>query len=158
MERTLIIGIGNQVLQDEGFGLHAIKRINPAQLPENVDVADGGTAGLHLMGLLQNYDKIVVIDAALDDNPVGTLRVLKPEYGEFPPLITAHEIGLKDTLEALELTGFKPDVTLVVCSVERFTELGVELSAPVEAAIPRAVNLALEAVGVSTCSCGQDSH
>lgn len=150
MQRTLIIGIGNMVLQDEGFGLHAIKRIDPATLPEGVDIADGGTAGLHLMGLLQDYEKIIVIDAALDDNPVGTVRVLKPRYGEFPPLITAHEIGLKDTLEALELTGFKPDVTLVVCSVRKFNSLGTELSPEVDAAIAPAINMALEAAGCHT--------
>ncbi len=138
------------VLQDEGFGLHAIKRIDPATLPEGVDIADGGTAGLHLMGLLQDYEKIIVIDAALDDNPVGTVRVLKPRYGEFPPLITAHEIGLKDTLEALELTGFKPDVTLVVCSVRKFNSLGTELSPEVDAAIAPAINMALEAAGCHT--------
>lgn len=158
MPRTLIIGIGNLVLQDEGFGLHAIKQIDADALPPHVDIADGGTAGLHLMGLLQNYDKIIVLDAALDNNPPGTVRMLQPKFGEFPPLITAHEIGLKDTLEALELTGFKPDVTLIVCSVRRFTSLGAELSAEVASAIPHAVEMALEAAGVTACSCARDSR
>lgn len=144
---TLIMGIGNLVLQDEGFGVHAIRQLaeQPELIPEGVDLLDGGTAGLHLMGNLQNYDRLIVIDAALDGNPVGTVRRLRPNYGDFPPLVTAHEIGLKDVLEALEITGFCPDTELIVVSVEKFTSLGTELSPAVAAALPAACAMALEA-------------
>lgn len=144
---TLIMGIGNLVLQDEGFGVHAIRQLaeHPELIPEGVDLLDGGTAGLHLMGNLQNYDRLIVIDAALDGNPVGTVRRLRPNYGDFPPLVTAHEIGLKDVLEALEITGFCPDTELIVVSVEKFTSLGTELSPAVAAALPTACAMALEA-------------
>lgn len=142
---TLILGIGNYVLQDEGFGVHAVKRLATMELPEGVDILDGGTAGLHLMGNLRSYSRVIVIDAALDSYPVGTVRRLRPSFGEFPPLVTAHEIGLKDTLEAMQLTGFCPDVELVVCSVKRYTRLGTDLSPEVEAALPRAIEAALEA-------------
>ncbi len=142
---TLILGIGNYVLQDEGFGVHAVRLLSEMEdLPEGVDLLDGGTAGLHLMGNLRNYRRVIVIDAALDNNPPGTIRRLKPGFGEFPPLITAHEIGLKDTLEALTLTGYCPDVELIVCSVTRYTGLGTDLSAEVAEALPRAVALACE--------------
>ena len=149
---TLIMGIGNLVLQDEGFGVHAIRRLaeNPEQIPEGVDLLDGGTAGLHLMGNLQNYERLIVIDAALDGNPTGTVRRLRPNYGDFPPLVTAHEIGLKDVLEALEITGFCPDTELIVVSVEKYTSLGTELSPAVEAALPTACTMALEAASSST--------
>ncbi|MDE7471904.1 MAG: HyaD/HybD family hydrogenase maturation endopeptidase [Paramuribaculum sp.] len=149
---TLIMGIGNLVLQDEGFGVHAIRRLaeNPEQIPEGVDLLDGGTAGLHLMGNLQNYERLIVIDAALDGNPTGTVRRLRPNYGDFPPLVTAHEIGLKDVLEALEITGFCPDTELIVVSVEKYTSLGTELSPAVEAALPTACAMALEAASSST--------
>lgn len=146
------MGIGNLVLQDEGFGVHAIRRLaeNPEQIPEGVDLLDGGTAGLHLMGNLQNYERLIVIDAALDGNPTGTVRRLRPNYGDFPPLVTAHEIGLKDVLEALEITGFCPDTELIVVSVEKYTSLGTELSPAVEAALPTACAMALEAASSST--------
>ncbi|MDE6825460.1 MAG: HyaD/HybD family hydrogenase maturation endopeptidase [Paramuribaculum sp.] len=149
---TLIMGIGNLVLQDEGFGVHAIRRLaeNPEQIPEGVDLLDGGTAGLHLMGNLQNFERLIVIDAALDGNPTGTVRRLRPNYGDFPPLVTAHEIGLKDVLEALEITGFCPDTELIVVSVEKYTSLGTELSPAVEAALPTACTMALEAASSST--------
>lgn len=146
---TLILGIGNYVLQDEGFGVHAVRRLARSVLPAGVDILDGGTAGLHLMGNLRNYSRVIVIDACLDANPVGTVRRLRPRYGEFPPLVTAHEIGLKDTLEAMQLTGFCPDVELVVCSVRRYTRLGTDLSPEVAAALPEACAAAIAAAGVS---------
>lgn len=147
---TLILGIGNLVLQDEGFGVHVVQRLAASgRVPADVDLLDGGTAGLHLMGNLRNYRRVVVVDASLDSRPEGTVRRLKPRYGNFPPLVTAHEIGLKDTLEALELTGYCPEVELIVCSVKHYTSLGTELSPAVEAAVPRAMEMALEAATVS---------
>lgn len=149
---TLILGIGNYVLQDEGFGIHAVKRLAESSVPSGVDILDGGTAGLHLMGNLRNYRRVIVVDACLDANPVGTVRRLRPRYGEFPPLVTAHEIGLKDTLEAMQLTGFCPDVELVVCSVRRYTRLGTDLSPEVAAALPAACAAAIDA------ACGLPAH
>lgn len=144
--RTLILGIGNYVLQDEGFGVHVVNAIAAGPpLPAGVDILDGGTAGLHLMGNLRDYDRVIVVDASLDSHPVGTLRRLRPAFGSFPPLVTAHEIGLKDTLEAMQLTGFCPDVELIVCSVRRYTRLGTDLSPEVAEAVPRAAGLAREA-------------
>lgn len=139
------MGIGNLVLQDEGFGVHAVRMLQQGGVPPGIELLDGGTAGLHLMGNLQEYDRVVVIDAALDSNPEGTVRRLRPRFGEFPPLVTAHEIGLKDVLEALEITGTCPDVELVVCSVRRYEHLGMDLSPAVEAALPVAARLAVEA-------------
>ena len=143
---VLIMGIGNLVLQDEGFGVHAVQRLAKRGVHNpDIDLLDGGTAGLHLMGYLRNYDRVVVIDAALDGNPPGTVRRLRPHYNEFPPLVTAHEIGLKDVLEAMELTGFCPDVELVVCSVTKYSSLGCNLSPEVEQSVDRAIALALDA-------------
>ncbi|MBD5331820.1 MAG: hydrogenase maturation protease [Bacteroides sp.] len=143
-QRVLIMGIGNLVLQDEGFGIHVIRELQNTQLPPYVDLLDGGTAGLHLMGYLQQYERVVVVDAALDSYPEGTLRCLKPSFGEFPPLVTAHEIGLKDVLEALTVTGFCPEVTLIVCSVKKYTSLGVDLSPAVRASVLPAARMALK--------------
>lgn len=141
---VLIMGIGNYVLEDEGFGVHAVMELSKMGVPAGIDLLDGGTAGLHLMGYLQNYDHLIVLDAALDKYPAGTLRCVRPHYEGFPPLVTAHEIGLKDVLEALAVTGFCPDTQLIVASVKKYTQLGTELSPEVEAAVLPACEKALE--------------
>lgn len=144
---VLIMGIGNLVLQDEGFGIHAIRLLASGSydIPPEVDLLDGGTAGLHLMGYIQNYRHLIVLDAALDNYPEGTVRQLRPSFGEFPPLVTAHEIGLKDLLEALTITGYCPDTELIVASVRKYTSLGTELSPSVRDALPVACRMAVEA-------------
>ena len=140
---VLIMGIGNLVLQDEGFGVHVIQELQRRGVDPRIDLLDGGTAGLHLMGYLQRYDNVIVIDAALDSYPEGTLRHLPPRFKEFPPLVTAHEIGLKDVIEALSVTGFCPQVELVVASVKKYTSLGTELSPAVAAAVAPAADMAV---------------
>lgn len=143
----LVVGIGNLVLQDEGFGIHVIQALEQRKaLPEWVDLLDGGCAGLHLMGVLQNYDHVIVVDGSLDSYPKGTVRRLHPKFGEFPPLITVHEIGLKDVIEALSLTGYCPEIEMVVCSVSKYDSLGTSLTPPVEKAIDSAVEEVINAV------------
>lgn len=143
----LVMGIGNLVLRDEGFGIHVIRRLEESGvLPEWVDLLDGGCAGLHLMGPLQNYDRVIVVDGALDSWPKGTVRRLHPKFGEFPPLITVHEIGLKDVIESLTLTGFCPEIEMIVCSVSKYDSMGITLTPEVEAAVQTAVDAVVNAV------------
>lgn len=76
---------------------------------------DGGTGGLHLLSWLQGYDRIIMIDATLDNNPPGTVRLIQPRYAtDFPPLMSAHEIGLKDMIDAMILTDDLPETHLIV--------------------------------------------
>lgn len=69
MKDILILGIGNLVLKDEGVGIHIIHRLEQMQLPEGVDILDGGTGGIFLIGTLQQYRHIIMIDATLDNPP-----------------------------------------------------------------------------------------
>ncbi len=147
MKPLLILGIGNLVLQDEGFGVHAVRELEKCRLPENVDILDGGTAGMNLMGILQEYKDILIIDAALDHTPIGTVKHIIPKFSDaYPPLITVHEIGLKDVIDAMHLTGYCPNIELITVSVEKYDSLGMELSPKVEAAMPHAVEMVKEIV------------
>ena len=103
-KETLVLGVGNLLLKDEGVGIHVIKALENEKLPAHVHLMDGGTGGLHLLSWLQGYDRIIMIDATLDNNPPGTVRLIQPRYAtDFPPLMSAHEIGLKDMIDAVSL-------------------------------------------------------
>ena len=83
-----------------------------------------------------------MVDATLDDNPPGTIRLIRPRYAtDFPPLMSAHEIGLRDMIEAMILTGKLPDIQLIVISAADISEVGMELTPVVEAAVPKVVEL-----------------
>ena len=65
-KETLVLGVGNLLLKDEGVGIHVIKALENEKLPAHVHLMDGGTGGLHLLSWLQGYDRIIMIDATLD--------------------------------------------------------------------------------------------
>ncbi|MDD4516771.1 hydrogenase maturation protease [Massilibacteroides sp.] len=140
---TLILGVGNLLLEDEGVGIHVIRALEKEPLPPNVHLMDGGTGGFHLISWLEKYDRIIMIDATLDDNAPGTIRVISPQYAsDFPPLMSAHEIGLKDMIEVMQLSSGKlPDILLIVISVLNISNVGMNLSPSVEAAIPEVIQM-----------------
>lgn len=144
---TLILGVGNLVLQDEGVGIHIAHQMENEKLPEGVDVLDGGTCGLHLLNWIQDYDRLIIIDATLDEYPPGTIRVIKPKFiKDFPPLMSAHEFGIRDMIEAMIMTEKLPDIDLIVISAEKVSDLGLELTPDVEAAIPKVIKIVKEMV------------
>lgn len=143
---TLILGVGNLLLQDEGVGIHAIQALEKETLPPHVHLMDGGTGGFHLISWLEQYERIIMIDATLDAHTPGTIRVITPRYAsDFPPLMSAHEIGLKDMIEVMQLASGKlPDIQLIVVSVADISTVGMKLSPQVEAAIPEIVRTVKE--------------
>ena len=68
-KKTLILGVGNLLLKDEGVGIHVIRALEKETLPAHVTLMDGGTGGLHLISWLTGYDHIIMVDATLDSNP-----------------------------------------------------------------------------------------
>ena len=140
--KTLVLGVGNLLLKDEGVGIHAIRELEKESLPPDVSLMDGGTGGLHLLSWLQDYERIIMIDATLDDNPPGTIRLIQPCYAsDFPPLMSAHEIGLRDMIEAMCLTNKLPVILLIVISAANINEIGTDLSPELQAVVPDIIQL-----------------
>ena len=135
---ALVLGIGNLLMGDEGVGVHAVRRLLDRRLPDEVRVVDGGTGGFHLLSCFQDYDRLVLVDAAADGQAPGTVSTLEPVYAsDYPRSLTAHDIGLKDVVEAAALLGPLPKTYLVTVSVGEPRGLALTLSPAVEAALPR---------------------
>jgi hydrogenase maturation protease len=139
----LVLGIGNLLMGDEGMGVHAVRLLDRMPLPDDVTVVDGGTGGFHLLGLLEEHDRIVMIDATMDGRPPGTVSVLQPKFAsEFPRSLTAHDIGLRDLVEAAALVGALPHIDLITVSVESLRPMEMTLSEAVAAALPEVAAIA----------------
>lgn len=155
---TLVAGIGNVFLGDDGFGVETVRRLaEPGlALPPHVEVADIGVRGVHLAyQLLDGYDTLVLVDATARGGPPGTLYLIEaPEPGSVAPqgaVLDGHQMS-PDTVLALlatlcEGTGSTPPrhIWVVGCEPARLDE-GIGLSAPVAAAVPEAVRMVLELV------------
>ena len=146
-DKILVLGIGNLVLNDEGIGIHVVNALSEMEIPQGVDVLDGGTGGLALLETLQSYRQLILVDAALDNNPAGTIRRLSPQYSkDYPPLLSAHEIGLKEMIDAMLLLGQAPRIELLAISVRNCHHLGMQLSPEARKAIPQVLQLIFEII------------
>jgi hydrogenase maturation protease len=136
-ERILVMGIGNYLMGDEGVGVHLAQRLSKLELPPDVDVVDGGTGGFHLLEYFEKYPQVILVDATLDDNPVGTIRLIKPRFAaDFPKAMSTHDIGLKDMVSALQLLNKAPEIHLLVVSIASIQQQSTELTAAIEAIMP----------------------
>lgn len=144
-ENVLILGIGNVLMRDEGIGIHVVRHLQRMNLPEGMECLDGGTGGFHLLEPIQKVGRTILIDATLDGAPPGTVRRLRPRFSsDYPRTLTAHDIGLKDLLDALYLLGDPPDITLFAVSIPPLQELGMELSPELGAIVPQVSQMVLE--------------
>ena len=136
---TIVIGIGNSLMGDEGVGVHTARWLTErGYLPSEVEVLDGGTGGFHLMGHFQNYDRVILVDAATDGQAPGTITRLEPRFSsDYPTTLTAHDIGLKDLIDALYLVESRPEIVLFTVSISFPVELSLDLTDAVAASIPR---------------------
>ncbi len=137
MNLPLILGVGNLLMGDEGVGVAAVRRLEEKGFADRAELVDGGTGGFHLLGLFRDRQHIILIDAAADDRPAGTVSLIRPRYAsDFPPSLTAHDIGLKDLLESAALLGDLPEVDLITISIGGLGAMTMELSPAVAAALP----------------------
>jgi len=141
--KVLILGIGNVLMGDEGIGVHVVNALERAALPQGVECLDGGTGSFLLLEPMQNAEKVILIDATIDGKPAGTIRRLRPKYSaDYPPTLTAHDIGLKDLLDAFYLMGQEqPDISLFAISIPPLHDMTIEMSPELEEIIPLATEL-----------------
>jgi hydrogenase maturation protease len=136
--KLLILGIGNVLMGDEGIGVHVVNEVAKGELPAEVECLDGGTGSFLLLEPMQSAEKVILIDACIDGAEAGEVRKLRPKYSkDYPKTLTAHDIGLKDLLDAFYLMGEQaPDVTLFAISIPPLSDMDLELSPGVSAAVP----------------------
>ena len=136
----MIMGVGNYLMGDEGIGIHAVQKLLHQDLPPFVDVVDGGTGGFHLLEYFEKYPKVILIDASLDGNEAGTIRLIHPKFAsDFPKAMSSHDIGLKDLISSLQLLGRIPEIHLFVVSIEVLQMQGVELTDKTDSVLPELV-------------------
>lgn len=145
---TVVLGIGNILWADEGFGPQVVARMKerkPGDLPPHVELVDGGTQGLYLLPLVQDAARLIVFDAVDFGRPPGEMVVLRD--GEIPAFfgqrpLSLHQTGFTDVLAAAELTGRQPQaITLIGVQYANIDTWGGGLSPAIAAAIDQAIEI-----------------
>jgi len=142
-----VIGLGNVLMGDDGFGPTVIAILGAGwEFPEDVELVDGGTPGLHLLAAVHGRDALVVIDTVAGPGAPGELRRFRREELTALPIlsrVSPHDPAVLEALAIAELTGRGLDV-LVVGVLPASLAMEATLSPPVRAACPAAAALVVE--------------
>lgn len=141
---TLVLGLGNILLSDEGVGVRAVEALaEKAPLPPDVEILDGGTSGMDLLDQIAGRARLVVVDAVRTGRPPASIVRLAGEEvpAFFSSKLSPHQLGLCDVLAVLRLMEAAP-ARITVIGVEPVSlDLGLELSPAVAARLPEVVAL-----------------
>lgn len=163
MSDTLVLGLGNPLLGDDGVGLALLERVRRAvdlDSDPDVDWLDGGTDGLALLPAVESARRLLVLDAVRTGAAPGTTSALPGEAFRVAqgPALSPHQLDLQEVLSLADWRDRAPECVIVVGVEPAQTEFGAGLSPDVEAALPVATDLALDKLtdwGHRTCG-GQD--
>jgi hydrogenase maturation protease len=148
-QQILILGIGNVLWADEGFGVRAVEALQQRfQFPDNVQLLDGGTQGLYLLQHVQCADVLVVLDAIDYGLAPGALKSVRD--GDVPSYLGAkkmslHQTGFQEVLATAEMLGDHPEHLLLIgVQPEELEDYGGSLRPLVRAQIDPAIQLVLD--------------
>lgn len=136
--KTVVLGVGNLLLGDEGFGVHASRALLEEEWPEHVAIHEIGTAIIDALPAMEKADRIIVLDAVVAGKPAGTVyRMALEQFSQNPCIASMHGVDLPRVL-ALR-TGEKEPQVLVIGVEPRRIEWSMELSPEVDRAMQTAL-------------------
>ena len=141
--KILILGVGNLILKDDGFGVHLINELKSADFPDNVTLLEAGTVSHQLIPLLHEIDHLIVIDVVEADDVPGSLFRFTPEDMQFSSerMVSLHQISLIDVLRMTELTGKRPATVIIGVQPKDVSTWSLELSDELKAVMPKVKQL-----------------
>jgi hydrogenase maturation protease len=143
MRSTLLLGIGNTLLRDEGLGVRIIEELRDDPATAAALLLDGGTLSFSLLPYFEGVHALVAVDAANLDTTAGTVRMFEGDamdrFVRRSKGRSVHEVGLADLLDMARLQGCLPPHRAVVCVQPQIVDWGETLSPAVHSALPRAL-------------------
>ena len=142
-----VLGIGNIILRDEGFGVRAMEYLNEHYtFPQEVRLLDGGTLGPELLHFVTGTEKLLILDAVAGDAAPGTVYRFENDavMAHFQEKMSSHEIGIQDVLAWLTVTE-RAIPNVVVLGMQPYeVTAGLSLSPEMAAALPHFAHRAVE--------------
>ncbi len=127
-----ILGVGNLIVGDEGFGVHAVRYLEENyRFPDNVLILDGGTAGIYMSPFLEECDPVIVIDVVDIDAEPGSMHYYSNadvKAGKISTRMSPHQLGLLEVLEICKLRDAAPESVEFYCVVPKVLETTDQLS------------------------------
>jgi hydrogenase maturation protease len=129
--KICVIGLGNILLQDDAIGLHVTETIKERyRFEPQIDLLDGGTAGLDLLPLIEHYEKVLFVDAVDAGQPPGAIVMI--EGDAIPCFLTTqvsvHHVGLSDLLFAARMAGSLPAEICLIGIQPESVDIGLDMT------------------------------
>jgi hydrogenase maturation protease len=148
---TLILGVGNPLMGDDAIGILAIERLREYTLPNSVDLVDGGTDGIGLIPVIEQYRRVILVDAVPMGLPAGSIRRMTWQdirLVEHEHALSLHQSDLTDALLLAETLGCLPSELILYGVQPLHIAWDLPLSEVVAQALPVVVNALINEVGV----------
>ena len=136
---TLILGLGNTIMTDDGLGPRVIELLQQqGGLPDHVKLLDGGTLGLDLLPQLEDVVKLIIIDAVeLGQSPGSLVRLSGEEVpAALETKLSPHQMGLKDLLAVARLMGHLPEEVVLIGAQPASLEMSTDLTPALATCLP----------------------
>jgi hydrogenase maturation protease len=153
---TVVIGLGNPIMGDDGFGLAVLQRLREGwSIPPEVELVDGGTWGLTLLPIFESAQRILVLDAIETGGPPGTMARLRRE--DLPAALalrtSPHQIDLIDVLALARLRGTLTAEVIAIGAQPGVIAMATELSPALQAVVPATAIAAVRQLAAWGHSC-----
>lgn len=153
-EKILIVGVGNELLRDEGLGVHVARSLLAMKpsLPPHVDVLEAGTSLLDVLPRMPLYSRVIIVDAVRAGKRAGGLHRIETtdeftESFESGASVSLHEMGVVEALRVASMLGLKPKKLLIVGAEPENIEPGTELSPRLDRAARKIISMLLSEIG-----------
>jgi hydrogenase maturation protease len=150
VEKTMILGVGNLLLRDEGVGVHVATNLQEYPLPDSIEVIEGGTDGFKLFHLIMEADRLIVVDCVKGgDEPASIYRFEIDDFDHFPDLYktSVHQISITEVINLSGTMRTPPRTTIIGVEPDEIS-MSMELSPKVQAKLPKVLEIVLETAGL----------
>lgn len=145
---TLVLGIGNILLKDEGIGVRVVEYLHKCPLPENVELLDGRTASADFIEVLSNRQHVIIVNAADLDAPAGTVLRLTPQdwLSKRENPLSLHDLDIPQTLAMAHILGCAPRNVVCLAIAPESSKPGMELSDTLKPLVPKIADMVLKEI------------
>ncbi|MFC2019759.1 HyaD/HybD family hydrogenase maturation endopeptidase [Chloroflexota bacterium] len=147
LRRVVVMGVGNELLKDEGVGVHVVRALRQETPPGDIslDIIDGGTTPEAFL-LVEAAHKLILVDAVSGGGEPGAVYRFGPDdiiaSGKFA--VSAHQVDLMMSLDMMKLSGSKPDEVVIIGIEPKEIDWGMELSPQLREKLPKILKVVME--------------
>jgi len=146
-DKIVILGIGNVLLKDEGVGVHVIREMSNMDLPNGVELVDGGTSTMDFLLYMEGTEKLIIIDTFKGGQKPGTIYRCTPEdlTTKGQRLTSLHDVGPMETFRMAKILGYQTTVVIIGVEPESI-DWGMELSPQIKGRMNEVIRAVLKEV------------